>query len=53
MYIRHAFHSKTKSNDFLLDILKEKYDIELFDFDTYSDDYPVFERLKNNFMWAL
>lgn len=38
LYIGHKFHNKTKSTIFLQDLLKEKYDIEVFDFNPYTDD---------------
>lgn len=38
LYIGHAYHNKTKSTQFLKDMLAEKYDVEIFDFDPYNDD---------------
>lgn len=38
LYIRHAYHSKTKSNDFLIDILKSSFNITLFDIDPYTQN---------------
>lgn len=45
LYIRHAYHSKTKSNDFLIDILKKHYNITIFDIDPYTEDLKT--TLKN------
>ena len=41
LYIRHSFHSKTKSNDFLIEILKEYYDITVYDIDPYTQDDEI------------
>lgn len=38
LYIGHAFHNKTKSNLFLLDLLRKRYNIEFFFFDPYKDN---------------
>ena len=38
LYIGHAYHNKTKSTQFLKDLLAKKYDVEIFDFDPYKDD---------------
>ena len=45
LYIGHAFHNKTKSSDFILDLLSTKYSIEKFDFDPYCDGMGVFKKL--------
>lgn len=45
LYVKHAFHNKTKSNDFLQEILKTAYDIEFFDFDNDNDDLDKFKEL--------
>lgn len=48
LYIKHTFQNKTKSNDFLQNLLREKYDVEVFDFDPYTDNALThFESLKN------
>ena len=38
LYIGHAYHNKTKSTQFLKDMLKEKYEVKIFDFDPYNDN---------------
>ena len=38
LYIRHSYHSKTKSNDFLVDLLRTNYDVFIFDIDPYTHD---------------
>ena len=38
LYIGHAYHNKTKSTQFLKDMLEEKYEVEIFDFDPYNDN---------------
>lgn len=45
LYVKHAFHNKTKSNDFLQDILKTEYEIEFFDFDNDNDSLDKFSEL--------
>lgn len=47
LYIDHSFHNKTKSAQFIKEILAEAYDIEICDFDPY-DKSPeqVFESLE-------
>lgn len=38
LYIGHAYHNKTKSTQFLKDMLEAKYEVEIFDFDPYNDN---------------
>ncbi len=38
LYIGHAYHNKTKSTQFLKDMLAQRFDVEIFDFDPYKDD---------------
>lgn len=45
LFVKHSFHNKTKSNDFLHEILKSVYDIEFFDFDNDNDSFDKFEEL--------
>ena len=45
LYVKHAFHNKTKSNDFLQKILKNEYEIEFFDFDNDNDSVDRFKEL--------
>lgn len=45
LYVKHAFHNKTKSNNFLQEILKIKYDVECFDFDNETDSFEKFSEL--------
>lgn len=47
LYIDHSFHNKTKSAQFLCDILRTAYEMEVCDFDPYSQDPEcVFEQFK-------
>ena len=46
LYVKHAFHNKTKSNDFLIEILSKNYEIHMFDFDTDRDNFDKFNTLK-------
>ena len=46
LYIGHKYHNKTKSTEFLKELFKTKYQLSVFDFDPYQDDYHVFESLK-------
>ena len=46
LFIGHAYHKKTKSADFVLDLLSDKYEIEKFYIDPYNDD-------RNNLFVAL
>ncbi len=46
LYTRHAFHRKTKSNDFLIEMLQTKYHVEIFDLDLDFDPENVFSSLK-------
>lgn len=48
LFIGHSYHQKTKSADFILDILKTKYQIEKFYFDPYNDSFTIFNNLKGN-----
>ena len=38
LFIGHQFHEKTRSSDFLIDLLKEEYEITTLSVDPYSDD---------------
>ena len=42
LYIKHAFHNKTKSNDFLINLLSETYETEIFDFNPETDSFEKF-----------
>ena len=46
LYVKHTFHNKTKSNDFLQQILKTNYEIEFFDFDNDNDSMERFKELE-------
>lgn len=47
LYLGHNFHSKTKSSQFLKDILAEKYDLEIFSFDPVVDtEFKVPEHVR-------
>ncbi|MBO7672688.1 glycosyltransferase [bacterium] len=46
LYIGHAYHNKTKSTEFLQDILAQRYEVEKFDFDPCKDSFDVFKKLK-------
>ena len=39
LFIGHEFHKKTKSSDFMKELLAEKYDVESF----YIDPYKISE----------
>ena len=46
LYIDHSFHNKTKSAEFLKELLQETYEIEFCEFDPYvKNPNKVFERL--------
>lgn len=45
LYIGHTYHNKTKSTQFLKDILSKKYEITQFDFDPYNDNFDKFKSL--------
>ena len=36
LYIGHAFHNKTKSSQFIQDLLATKYEITKFDFNPFA-----------------
>lgn len=38
LFIGHNYHKKTKSADFIIDLLREKYDVTTFYYDPYSED---------------
>lgn len=46
LYIHHAYHNKTKSTLFLINLLKTQYEVEFFSFDPYHKKFSV-ESLKN------
>jgi len=41
-FIDHSFHKKTRSSDFFLEILKERYEVDLY-YDGFWDDEEVFD----------
>lgn len=43
LYVGHNYHLKTKSNSFLIDILKEYYDIFYVTYNPYTDQYDGLE----------
>ena len=45
LYVNHAFHNKTKSTNFLQEMLKTQYEVELFGFDSYNDSFEKFSEL--------
>ena len=45
LYIGHAFHNKTKSSQFIQDLLATKYEITKFDFNPYKDSSKNFKQL--------
>ena len=45
LYIGHAYHNKTKSSQFIQELLKTKYDITKYDFDPYNDSFEIFKQL--------
>lgn len=48
LYIGHTYHNKTKSTQFLKDILSEEYQITYFNFDPYTDNYEKFKELNGS-----
>lgn len=48
LYVGHAYHNKTKSTHFLLDMFAEIYEVIKFDFDPYCDSFEKFEELAGN-----
>lgn len=43
LYLGHNYHLKTKSNLFLVDLLKEQYDVDFVSYDPYKDQYERIE----------
>ena len=48
LFIGHYFHNKTKSSQFILDILASKYEITSFYYNPYTDDDNVFSNIKKS-----
>lgn len=46
LYIHHAYHNKTKSTLFLINLLKTQYEVEFFSFDPHYEKFSV-DSLKN------
>lgn len=46
LFIGHAYHLKTKSSFFIIDLLKTKYDMDFFFFDPQKDDDDVYAKLE-------
>lgn len=49
LYLGHNYHLKTKSTLFLMNLLKEKYDVDFVSFDPYKDQYEGLEAAKGKF----
>lgn len=47
LFVGHTYHKKTKSADFMKELLEQKYDITTFYFDPFRDKWSVFEALNN------
>lgn len=45
LYIGHAYHNKTKSSQFLKNMMSERYNITQFDYDPESDNFDKFQQL--------
>ena len=45
LFIGHTYHLKTKSSDFIQQILSKKYDLTHFYFDPRQDDASVYKEL--------
>jgi len=46
LYLGHSLHAKTQSTQFLVSLLKERHDVEMFGFDPYKADFKSLEILK-------
>lgn len=46
LYIGHSFHLKTKSTQFFIDILKERFDVKFLWIDPYTESYEGLEDAK-------
>lgn len=58
LYIGHAYHNKTKSSNFIQELLAERYEITKFDFDPYSESFDKFKELNgkifdNVILWQI
>ncbi len=38
LFIGHQYHTKTKSSDFMIELLSREYDVTIFNFDPYQDN---------------
>ncbi|MGL4982870.1 MAG: glycosyltransferase [Treponemataceae bacterium] len=47
LYIGHSYHNKTRSTQFLQDMFKTKYNVDVFNFDPSKDDYTILKKLTN------
>lgn len=45
LFIGHTYHLKTKSSNFIQDILSKEYEITNFNFDPFTDDPSVYQKL--------
>ena len=45
LYIDHEFHRKTKSNIFLVELLKERYYVEYITFDPVANKFNCDKRV--------
>lgn len=58
LFIGHAFHLKTNSSQFFIDILKKDFKIDFLWIDPYSNEYINLENVKNRYfdiilLWQL
>lgn len=47
LYIGHAFHNKTKSTRFLMDMFSGQCEVDIFNYDPYVDDWKKFSKLRS------
>lgn len=46
LYLGHNYHLKTKSTLFLIDLLKEQYDVDFVSYDPYKNEYEGLKEAK-------
>ena len=46
LFVDHAFHLKTRSSQFFIDILRERFNLCFLQYDPYTDSYAGLENLK-------
>lgn len=49
LYLGHEYHLKTKSSNFMIELLKEKYEVDFITYDPYVDSFVIPDNVVNQY----